>query len=295
MSIANELQRILDAKRDMADAISSKGVTVSVSIPLELFADKIREITTGGSSDTGGGTCTHFGNDVWIYVARKTVGGINLFEHQTLWLDRKWDASRNDGVPRENVITLSTKNVNEFPFSNNNYLGFKVNLGDEIKDIKLIADDRYSPSTFSIYELQTNNSEGGYVDMKPDANSWETNKTSLSKLVNDNGFVIVVNGEATEIGADGDYAITYYSPKEEKLKIKTQNSYGGFDDFAEISNGESIRVNAGEYELESRAGWGYKAELLDASNWSVIQTLNQYSSDRVTINNDVIVRVTEDN
>lgn len=50
MNIAENLQRILQAKQDIATALRDKGVEVSETDTLDSFATKIQEMPTGGGS-----------------------------------------------------------------------------------------------------------------------------------------------------------------------------------------------------------------------------------------------------
>ena len=50
MSIANEIQRLQQAKADIKSAIEEKGVTVGEGT-IDTYAEKISEISVGGSGD----------------------------------------------------------------------------------------------------------------------------------------------------------------------------------------------------------------------------------------------------
>lgn len=68
-TIADNLQKIIEIKKDIKDAINNKGVMVSDSDKFDTYASKIMEISTGG----GGGDCDP--NEYAHYEFKKTGSG----------------------------------------------------------------------------------------------------------------------------------------------------------------------------------------------------------------------------
>jgi hypothetical protein len=73
MSVATELQRMIDSKAAIKAAIEGKGVTVDASVKLDGYAAKVEEITQGGGGDPGWQRPAD-----WINISNAGTNEINL-------------------------------------------------------------------------------------------------------------------------------------------------------------------------------------------------------------------------
>ena len=74
MSVATELQRIIDAKADLKTAIENKGVTVSSSALIDAYPALVDSIPTGGAEDDALNFIDFDGKLVKTYSANEIAG-----------------------------------------------------------------------------------------------------------------------------------------------------------------------------------------------------------------------------
>lgn len=187
-TLADKLQYLKETKDAIMNAIIEKGVAITSSDTFRSYADKISQITGGGSSSGGNGIAESAGVRPTVRDAMKTRTRINAYSTATNSnvmigsdVSIQGDLATFSGSEERNLINLSMayflhKNVDTFP----NSLYLKV---------KYVNNSSYNPC-FGIYSNGGNNGVwfyGGRIGLTYSAND----EHAFTPTPDANGYVYV--------------------------------------------------------------------------------------------------------